>query len=102
MPRSATGSWRPGHDRTRDATYRMERDQREQAAFRADDPRDDDRGGLRDRVDRRRERFLEGGPVADPEPGYQRAARAGQRRVSRRRPGEAANTTLPHQGPQGK
>ena len=53
-----------GHDRRGDAAHRLERDHRQQAALRADDPRHDDRRRLGDRADRRRQRLLQGRPVA--------------------------------------
>ena len=67
---------RRGHDRPRDAAHRVGRDHREQAALGPDDPRHDDRRRLGDRPDRRRQRLLQGGPVAHPEPRHERAARA--------------------------
>ena len=67
-------------DRPGDAAHRLGRHHGQQAPFGADDPRHDDRGRLGDRADRRRQRLLEGGPVAHPEPRHERPDRPGQRR----------------------
>ena len=55
---------RRSHDRHGDAAHRVERDHREQAPLGPDDPRHDDRSRLGDRPDRRRQRLLQGRPVA--------------------------------------
>ncbi len=79
---------RRSHDRPRDAADRMVRDHRKQAALGPDDPRHDDRRSLGDRPDSRRQRLLEGGSIAHPEPGNERARGHAERRLSRRRTGE--------------
>ena len=89
-PHRRRRSSRHSRDRPRDAAHRLERDHREQAPLRPDDPRHDDRRGLGDRADRRRQRLLQGRAVAHPEPRHQRAGRDGQRRLSRRGAGEHA------------
>ena len=52
------------------------RDHGQQAPLGPDDPRHDDRRGLGDRPDRRRQRLLQGRQVAHPEPRHERPDRA--------------------------